>query len=222
MLVGVYSCTSKEVPTRKVDNLLGLAVLATVQERPMHRYEMATVIRERGKDRDMAVKWGSLYTVVQNLTRHGFLEIAGNERHGNRPERTIYTITASGRAELRDWARELISTPQEDPTLFVAGLSVLAALAPDDAIDLLQQRADALRELIAQRRSELTRDAASVQRLFLVEDEYRLALFEAEARWAAELLEELTTKTFPGLADWRHFHQDTDVREGSSATAGRS
>ena len=49
---------------RKVANLMALAVLATVVQRPMHRYEMASLMRARGKDRDMDIKWGSLYTVV--------------------------------------------------------------------------------------------------------------------------------------------------------------
>ena len=62
---------------RKVDNLMALAVLATVVQQPMHRYEIASLIRARGKDQDMDVKWGSLYTVVQNLAKHGFLEVVG-------------------------------------------------------------------------------------------------------------------------------------------------
>ncbi len=86
---------------RKVSNMLGLAVLATVVERPMHPYEMATVIRERGKDQDMTLKWGSLYTVVQNLHRHGFIEVVESARHGGRPERTVYRITDAGRAVYR-------------------------------------------------------------------------------------------------------------------------
>jgi len=62
---------------RKVANLMALAVLATVVQRPMHRYEMASVMRARGKDRDMDIKWGSLYTVVQNLEKNGYLESIG-------------------------------------------------------------------------------------------------------------------------------------------------
>ncbi len=61
------------VEKRKVANLLALAVLATVVQRPMHRYEMASVMRARGKDRDMNIKWGSLYTVVANLEKNGLL-----------------------------------------------------------------------------------------------------------------------------------------------------
>ncbi|WP_280440114.1 PadR family transcriptional regulator, partial [Nocardia cyriacigeorgica] len=78
---------------RKVGNLLALAVLSVIIERPMHRYEIASTLRDRGKDRDMDIKWGSLYTVVQNMAKAGFLEVVGCEREGARPERVIYRIT---------------------------------------------------------------------------------------------------------------------------------
>ncbi|HEY2060929.1 MAG TPA: PadR family transcriptional regulator, partial [Amycolatopsis sp.] len=65
---------------RKVGNMLGLAVLSALLERPMHPYEMATVLRERGKDDDMKIKWGSLYTVVANLGKHGFVEAVESVR----------------------------------------------------------------------------------------------------------------------------------------------
>ena len=103
---------------RKVGNLLALAVLSTVIERPMHPYEIASLLRSRGKEDDMDIKWGSLYTVVRNMVKHGFIEVVDTERAGARPERTVYRITDAGRAELVDWARELVSTPQpEHPKL---------------------------------------------------------------------------------------------------------
>ena len=40
---------------------------------------MASVLRSRGKDLDMPIKWGSLYTVVGNLEKHGLIEVVGNE-----------------------------------------------------------------------------------------------------------------------------------------------
>jgi len=129
---------------RKVNNLLALAVLSVIIERPMHRYEIAAKIRERGKDRDMDVKWGSLYTVVQNMEKAGFLAVVGNERDGARPERTIYAVTDAGRAEMVDWARELIADPQAEHHRFVAGLSVVAVLPPDDVVELFGRRVEAL------------------------------------------------------------------------------
>nr|BFE87669.1 hypothetical protein GCM10020093_102700 [Planobispora longispora] len=115
---------------RKVGNLLAPALLATVIQRPTHPYEMASLLRARGKEDDMEIKWGSLYTVVGNLVKHGFLEVADTTRRGARPERTVYRITDAGRAELVDWARELVSIPQPEHPKFKAGLSVLATLSP--------------------------------------------------------------------------------------------
>src|ERR1700716_2624316 len=122
----------------------------------MHPYEMASLLRTRGKEQDMNIKWGSLYTVVQNLEKHGFLEATESVRQGGRPERTIYRITDAGREELQDWLRELVSTPEREHPRFVAGLSLLAALPPDEATSLLQQRLGLLETEIAGQREALT------------------------------------------------------------------
>ena len=188
---------------RKVGNLLALAVLATVIERPMHPYEIASLLRSRGKEDDMDIKWGSLYTVVRNMVKHGFIEVVDTTRAGARPERTVYRITDAGRAELVDWARELVSTPQPEHPKFKAGLSVLAVLGPDDAVALLRQRLTTLEQGTAAVRAMLAQHGADVPRLFLIEDEYELAMREAEASWIRALIAEFESGSFPGLAEWR-------------------
>jgi DNA-binding PadR family transcriptional regulator len=195
---------------RKVANLMALAVLATVVQRPMHRYEMASVMRARGKDRDMDIKWGSLYTVVQNLEKNGYLESIGITRQGARPERTVYQITDAGRDELVGWTRELIAEPEAEHTRFIAGLSVLAVLTPQDVVDLLRLRLDRLTETIDTLRRQLEQ-ASDVPRLFLIEDEYRIAMTQAEADWTRSLLDELSSGTFPHLDVWRRWHESGDI-----------
>ncbi|MFE7746538.1 PadR family transcriptional regulator [Nocardia sp. NPDC057455] len=192
---------------RKVDNLLALAVLSVIIERPMHRYEIAQTLRERGKDQDMAIKWGSLYTVVQNMAKVGFLEVVGSERAGARPERVIYRITDAGRAEMADWTRELLSTPEPEHHRFVAGLSILAVLPPAEVVELLGTRLEALERSIGAVRGQLGELAGALPRLFIVESEFGLAMLEAEAAWTRSLRDELTEGTFPGLAQWREWHE---------------
>ncbi|MFC4534537.1 helix-turn-helix transcriptional regulator [Sphaerisporangium dianthi] len=192
---------------RKVGNLLALAVLSAVVQRPMHPYEMASILRARGKDHDMRVKWGSLYTVVRNLERHGFVEAAESTRQGGRPERTIYRITDAGREEMRDWARELISTPEPEWSSFRAGLSVMGGLPPEEVADLLRHRLDLMEAEIAAQRDSLAREGRDVPRLFLIEDEYEVSVRQAEATWVRSLLAELAAGSFPGQAGWRAFHE---------------
>jgi DNA-binding PadR family transcriptional regulator len=192
---------------RKVGNLLALAVLATLVERPMHPYEIAYLLRERGKDESIKIQWGSLYTVVQNLEKHGFVATAGTTRSGRRPERTVYEITPAGRDELDDWLRELVGVPQQEFTAFEAALSVLGILPPDEAIALLTTRADTIEAQIVTRREELREVATTVSRLFLIEIEYKLAIAQAEADWIRSLISELVEGTMPDMNLWREFQE---------------
>lgn len=191
---------------RKVDNLMALAVLATLIERPMHRYEIAATLRERGKGGQMDIKWGSLYTVVQNLEKHGFLEVAGTEREGGRPERTIYRVTAAGRAETDDWLRELIGAPEREPGRFLAGLSIVALLPPDDLITLLDQRLAGLHATLEAVRADLDEASRQIPRIFLIESEFEVAMLTAQAQWVSTFRNELVAGTFPDLDLWRKLH----------------
>ena len=190
---------------RKVGNLLALAVLATLIERPMHPYEIANLLRERGKDESIKIQWGSLYTVVQNLEKHGFVEAAGTARSGRRPERTVYAITRAGRDELDDWLRDLVGEPEPEFTAFEAALSVLGVLPPDEVIALLVKRADTIEAHIAARRDQLREVMKTVSRLFLVEIEYKLAIAQAEADWIRSLIAELVEGTMPDMHLWHEF-----------------
>ncbi|MCW3841820.1 PadR family transcriptional regulator [Micromonospora yasonensis] len=207
---------------RKVGNLLALAVLSALVQQPMHPYEIATTLRSWGKDQDMAIKWGSLYTVVRNMERHGLIAAVESVREGRRPERTVYRITDAGRAELVDWARELVSTPVTEQSSFRAGLSVLAVLHPDEATALLRRRLARLEDGIRTAREAFAEHARSVPRLFLVENEYDLTIQEAEANWIRSLLAEFTSGSYPGLDEWRAFHEagtaPGGATEGGSST----
>jgi DNA-binding PadR family transcriptional regulator len=198
---------------RKVGNLLALAILTLLGERPMHPYEIATNLRERGKADSIKINWGSLYTVVANLEKHGFIEATHTAREGRRPERTVYRITDEGREELSDWLRELIGIPEKEYPRFGAALAEIAALHPDEVGDLLRLRLTTLDADIAAQRASLAEWSKALPRLFLIESEYELALREAEGTWVRSLLEEMTAGTLPGLASWRAYYETGQVPE---------
>ena len=196
---------------RKVSNLLALSLLTLLSERPMYPYEMASMLRERGKDNAIKINWGSFYTVVQNLEKYGFIEAVEVAREGRQPERTTYRITDAGRAELKDWLRELLSVPEREHTSFEAALGESAVLPPDELIDLLRQRLAALEKANGQLQAQLQTLVTQLPRLFLIESEFYLAQRRAEEGWVRGLLEEFTVGTFPGLDDWRRFHATGEV-----------
>jgi DNA-binding PadR family transcriptional regulator len=196
---------------RKVGNLLALTLLNLLMERPMYPYEMASMLRQRGKDNAIKINWGSFYTVVQNLEKNGFIEAVEVAREGRQPERTTYQITEAGRTELMDWLRELLSVPEREYSSFEAALSEAAVLPPDELIDLLRQRLATLEEANGRLQDQLETLVTQLPRLFLIESEYYLAQRRAEEEWVRGLLKEFTDGTFPGLDDWRRFHATGEV-----------
>src|SRR5215211_1642898 len=125
---------------RKVSNPLALAVMALLYERPMHPYEIVTLMRERGKHESVRLRYSSLYSVVGALEREGLISPRETVREGRRPERTVYGITDAGREEFLAWLRELLREPAKEYTQFAAGLTIIAALPPVEAATLLEER----------------------------------------------------------------------------------
>jgi DNA-binding PadR family transcriptional regulator len=174
---------------RKVNNLLALAVLSYLTREPMHPYELSRTLRQNGDARSIKFNHGSLYMVVQQLEKAGFVTARETTREGQRPERTVYALTDAGRAELREWLRELVAEPEHEYPSFVAALSLVAALPPDEVSDLLGERRRRLEAERAEVRT-LVDDtvAAGVHPLFLIEEEYRFELLTAEIAFVERLL----------------------------------
>ena len=190
---------------RKVSNPLALAVLALLYERPMHPYEMVSLMRERGKHESVRFRYSSLYSVVGTLEREGLIVPRETVREGRRPERTVYEITGAGREEFLSWLRELLREPVKEYTQFAAGLSFLAALPPEEAVALLKERGLRLEEETEEMRSRLdtAMEQFNLPRLFLVEAEHELMLRVAELQWVRGLVEEIETGALGGLSEWR-------------------
>jgi DNA-binding PadR family transcriptional regulator len=200
-----------DMTKRNVSNPLALAVLACLWERPMHPYEMATTLRERGKDQSIKLNYGSLYTVVEALQQNKLIVAQETEREGRRPERTVYRLTAAGRMELIDWISELLSRPAKEYTRFEAGLSLLGVLPPDDIVTLLEQRYRALELEILQERSLLQLVLQQgLPRLHIIENECHLAMHEAELAWVRKLIDEIRSGAVENLAEWTAAHLAMD------------
>ena len=198
---------------RKVNNLLALAVLSHLRQGPMHPYELARTLREHGDTRSIKFNHGSLYMVVGQLAKAGFITEQDTTRAGRRPERTIYALTEAGQCELTDWLRQLISQPQHEYPAFVSALSLLAALPPSEAVSLLNDRL----ERLAQQRTEIERlikqsRAEGVADLFLVEEKYRLAVLRAEVKFVRSLIGDITDPNTAWMAAWADFHGENPTK----------
>lgn len=193
---------------RSRSNPLALAVLVCLLERPMHPYEVATTLREREKHRSVKLNYGALYGVVQSLRKRGLIEPRETERAGRLPERTIYELTDAGRAEASDWLAELIAEPATEYPQFVAALSFLPALPPDEVVALLKHRARALS--VEELHDQATREFVQkhgLPRLLWVEEEFRGRMRAAELEYVRQLIRDIEGGALDGVDWWRRAHE---------------
>jgi DNA-binding PadR family transcriptional regulator len=190
-------------------NPLALAVLTCLYEQPMHPYEISQTLKQRAKEQSIKLNFGSLYNVVESLEKHGLVRELETIQQGRRPPRTIYEITDDGTREMSDWLSELVSIPVKEYLQFEAALSLLGGLPPDDAADLLATRVENLAVRLALLRASLVAAADhGLPRLFALEDEYQLALLEAELDWVRRLVKDIRDGELGGLAEWRSWYED--------------
>ena len=192
---------------RKVGNLLALAVLSYLSQRPMHPYELSRMLRDHGDVRSIKFNHGSLYMVVGQLAKAGLITEQETTREGQRPERTVYALTDAGRDEFRDWLSELVEQPQHEYPHFVAALSLIAALPPGEVLTLLHGRLDRLAGQRAEIRDLIgTAQAGGLHPLFLVEEEYRLAQLDAESAFVERFIGQITDPETGWGPMWAQFH----------------
>jgi DNA-binding PadR family transcriptional regulator len=198
--------------TRRVDNLLALAVLSYLTQRPMHPYELGRTLKRHGDARSIRYRHASLYMVVDRLAAAGLILALDTERDGARPERTRYTLTDAGRGELMDWLRELLAEPAHEYPHFVAALAFLGALPPEEAVAALDRRLVGLAAARVEA-SEIVEQARAdgVHPLFLVEEEYRLAVLDAEFSFVKSLHSRIEDPATGWRAAWSRPTHDHEV-----------
>lgn len=180
------------MPKPKRSNLLALAILSLLHERPMHPYEIGVTMRQRGMSDSIKLNTGSLYAVIDSLLKNKLIQPIGTQREGKHPERTLYEPTVAGKAEFFEWLHALLRTPAKEYPQFAAGLSFLGHLTPQEVLDLLKERAEALVKQIQSLHASMEATLAmGIDRVFIIELEYSLALLDAEQNWLGKLIEDI-------------------------------
>lgn len=177
---------------------LAVSVLSLLGQRPMHPYEMYSVMLERHEDALVKVRPGSLYHAVERLERDGLVKSLGTDRPTGRPERTVYEVTPEGNDAMLDWVRSALGEWQPEYPQFPLALALANNLPADAVVGLLEEYLRSLDGEVA----EMQQAVAEVKRrdlpeAYWLENDYLLAVRLAERAWIAATIERLTTGDLP-------------------------
>ncbi len=192
-----------QMPKTPQRSSLGLIVLWQLFQQPMHVYAMQKQFEATGKDRVVNVRSrASLYQMIDRLLRHGLVEVAETSRAEGYPDRVVYAITQDGRRVAREWLREMLHTTGGEYPEFVAAVSILFGLAPNEAQSELELRAEKLVADLADIEAAIANVPAGLPRLFVLEEEYRETMLEAELSWVRGVVDDLREGRLNWSEEW--------------------
>jgi DNA-binding PadR family transcriptional regulator len=181
---------------------LGLIVLWLLFQEPMHVYRMQKLIEHQGKDRVVNVRSrASLYQTIERLVRLGLVVVHETVSGDGVPDRIVYAITERGREAAREWLRTMLRTTGGEYPEFLAAVSVLFGLEPDDACEQLELRAAAIAAELGDTESQFE-SYPELPRLFLLEEEYRRAVLRAQLDWLRGVVEDLRAGRLSWSEQW--------------------
>ncbi|GAB2445138.1 PadR family transcriptional regulator [Streptosporangium sandarakinum] len=176
---------------------LALTVLALLHHKPLHPYGMQRLIRQWGKDQVVNVgQRTGLYRAIDRLHAAGLIAVRETGRDQQYPERTVYEVTDAGRRVAKQWLCDMLAVPKQEFPQFPAALSQLLMLTPQEALDALGRRADALAATLEGYEAALEREA-DLPRITMLETEYLRAVTAAEAAWLRTVLDDLREGRLP-------------------------
>ena len=177
---------------------VGMAVLALLNERPMHAYEMFQLLMSREEDRLIKVRLGTVYHTVERLAGQQLVEATGTERAGNRPERTTYAITAEGDAALRRRISDAIEIPVYEYPLFPVALSEAHNLPADETVRVLNRRLELLRKQVDEIEATIERvRTENVEEAYWFVADYLRTQAVAERDWLQTIVNRIESKDLP-------------------------
>ena len=181
---------------------LGLIVLWLLYEQPLHVYRMQKLIESQGKHRVVNVRArASLYQTIERLQRLGLVEVVETVRSQSHPDRIVYGLTDAGRETAREWLREMLRATGGEFPDFIAAVSILFGLHPDDAREQLEQRLEQREAELAETEAQLAA-VPGLPRLFLLEEEYRRAVLAAEVEWLRSVTDDLRAGRLTWSEEW--------------------
>lgn len=195
--------TERANPKPPQPSPLGLIVLWQLWSEPMHVYRLQKLLEAEGKDRIVNVRSrASLYQAIERLERLGLVEVSATVRQDGYPDRVVYAITEAGRLVARQWLREMLSDTGGQYPEFIAALSIVFGLPPEEAREQLEERAKRIAEQLSESERQLEATPPGLPRLFVLEEEYRRTMLRAELDWLLAVIEDLKAKRLDWSEEW--------------------
>jgi len=188
-------------------SLVRLFVLGALDARERHGYEIVALAETWAIHRWTGISIGSIYSTLKSLAKDAFIDVAGTEREGNRPERQRFRLTTEGEVLFLKLTAMGLSALNFEGREVDLALAFAHRIGPEQRRAALEGRVPHIRE----RRQQLEHFASAYEKAPLSDDpnlaEFRqlrltspwiyssirhgLERLRVEEAWTASLIDEI-------------------------------
>ncbi|MFA7227486.1 MAG: PadR family transcriptional regulator [Melioribacteraceae bacterium] len=175
---------------------LAVLILGIVSEKERNPYEITKMLEQLNTRKWLPLADSTVYATINNLKKHGLIT-GRQERSGNLPEKTIYSITPVGEFEFHEAITNFLEDDIAGPSNFDIGILLMYNLSKPEILQKLKKKMERLENnsyLI--RKQILTFEMNPTQVAFtsLTMFKHRMHLIEAELKTIRELIKELNVR----------------------------
>lgn len=178
-----------------MSNITRLVVLGAVRQfQPVHGYFLRRELMTWHVDQWANIQPGSIYNALKSLKQDGYIEESGTEAAGNRPERTVYKMTALGDVELMRMLRQALWVVEPFDTKPVMALtSFMFLLSRAEITAALKFRIAEIDAKVASNGFDIDDVARSTTTPAYVRELFELSSLRlrAEQQWAKDIYERI-------------------------------
>lgn len=171
---------------------IDLMVLGLVLEKPMHGYEINQTINSEEMQSWLNIGRTSVYYALTRLKKQGLIaEVV--ERQHNKPDRSVYRITETGRTRFFESLTQTLAEREQVFLEYNIGLFFINKLKKAKALAVLEERREFLscwREQLKQQSKAVQASAKYPATLKAVLD-HTISFAEQEVGWLDEFLDEV-------------------------------
>lgn len=129
-------------------NPVRLLILGLLAGGPLHGHQIRRTAEQSGAGEWAGVNVGGLYGMLHRLEAEGLVVPVRTEQEGHRPQRTVYAITAEGRAELAIHRDRALTQPAVRSNTVEVALKWSAGLDQEALQERLSLRRSALAAML--------------------------------------------------------------------------
>lgn len=175
---------------------LSALILGIVSERERNPYEITKMLGYLNTKKWFPLADSTVYATINNLKKNRLI-IGRQERRGNLPEKTIYSITPEGEFELHESITTFLEDDVSGASNFDIGILLMHNLSKPEILMKLKKKLERLESnsyLIRKQILSFEMDPSKIAFTSLSMLKHRMHLIEAELKTIRELIKELNIR----------------------------